>query len=309
MVNPCRGDRLADNLDQSRIWRRVGEFPIVANQFVAEIASPRLHRLAGGIIRGDALRPDQQQRIGLACLRVELALGQQLLACRPQCGGQRIAGAHRSLEIFGGQPDSLGLDDDGIGEAFEVDRPPPGLVGALVGNHGIRGTTAGRLLAGLLDLLPGRVDLSAELLQFRFRLALLLAIGVFDVFQLGDGVPILFEFGPQPPRVVFEVAEVEPRVGQLRLGRLAGFFALLDPPQHVFPLGLQLGAVFRGVFRRFGHGGGLGLNARRVHHGHQQRHQGAHRADQYREEREERDAGPRSRGESALRLQCEFHAA
>ena len=77
LVDPRRGDRFADNVGQPRIGRRIGELPIVADQLVAEVASPRFHRLAGRVVGADAVGADQQQRIRLAGLRIELALGQR----------------------------------------------------------------------------------------------------------------------------------------------------------------------------------------------------------------------------------------
>ena len=135
--------------------------------------------------------------------------------------------------------DSLRLQHNGVGAAFEVDRPAAGLIRALVRNHRVGAVAAGGGLAGLAEPLLRRGDLIAHLLQFGRRLPLLLAIAVFDVLEIADGVLVLFELGAQSPRVVFEVSQFEPRVGQLRFGVLARLFQLLDSPQHVFPRCLQ----------------------------------------------------------------------
>ena len=55
----------------------------------------------------------------------------------------------------------------------------------------------------------------------------LLLIGVFQALELGRGLLVLGELRPQPPRVVFEMAQFEAGVGQLRGGLLARSLQLL----------------------------------------------------------------------------------
>ena len=137
--------------------------------------------------------------------------------------------------------DPFGLQDDGVVAAFEIDRTATGLIGPFVRDHGIGGRAARGRLMRLGELLLGSLDLRADLLQLRLRLAQPLVIDVFQPLEIAARFFVLGKLVAQPPRVVFEVAQLEPGVGQLRFGRRPRLFQLLDAPLDVLALRLDFG--------------------------------------------------------------------
>ena len=129
-----------------------------------------MHGAAGGIVGHDALGADQQQRIRLAvAARVEGAPLQQIFADRPQRGGQRIARSQPLVEIGRDELDALGLQDDGVGAAFEVDRAAMGLVRPVVWKDGVGPRTPLGLLLGVGQSVSGLGQFALDLPQLAFR--------------------------------------------------------------------------------------------------------------------------------------------
>jgi hypothetical protein len=96
--------------------------------------------------------------------------------------------------------------------------------------------------------------------------------------------------------VIFEVAQFEPDLGQLRLGPRSRLLQLLAAPLYILALGLEL----RSLLGQFTERRGFGLHSGGTGNGEQQRHQRPHRADEHRQERKQRNAGTVLIGISAM---------
>jgi hypothetical protein len=280
------GDRCLGDFLQGRIGIRILHLPIVADKLVAEFGAPTVQRRAGRVIRLDAIRPYQQQRVRFfgRAARGSLLCGQMFAGC-PQRGGQRVARPHRSLEIFLGQPDLFRLDNDAVGAAFDVDRTAPGAI-----LSEIRDDCVGIFLRVGVSLrghqaAPPQGDLFLQHGQIAGRfLAFLGGRGIqpLHFFQAGAQSLALFL---QAPKMVFKMTELQPRFAQL-FGRFCPrLLELADAPIEGFRL--QPGLL--GFLRGASHPGRarsrlrLGLARKRV----EQRDHRAQRADQHRQEWEE----------------------
>ena len=158
---------------------------------------------------------------------------------RPQRGGQRIIGAEGALEIARHERRALGLHHDHIGTAFDVDGAAMRLVRAFVGHDGIRFRALLRRLPGGLDPPFGLGDLRLELPRSVFHRAALLIIRRARV-ELLPRLFLLGQLAAQLARMIFEVAQFQSRVGQLRLGRFVRRFQLADPPLGVLARLLEI---------------------------------------------------------------------
>ncbi len=126
------------------------------------------------------------------------------------------------VEIGRDELDALGLEDDGVGAAFEVDGAAMGLVGPVVGNDGVGVRTPLGLLLGVGQSASGLGEFALDLPQFAFRDAALRGgVGMVEV-QVDARGPQLADPVAQAPGMVLDVAQGEPGIGQLRLRDLRG---------------------------------------------------------------------------------------
>ena len=114
------------------------KLPLRVDHFVAEIRLPRAHRFSGGVVRLDAHRSNEQQRIRLSrLLRIELPGAKQVLPRRAQGGGQGIAGRQGTIEIGRSQDNPFRLEYDCVGTAFEIDWAASRAVRTFIGDDGV----------------------------------------------------------------------------------------------------------------------------------------------------------------------------
>ena len=303
---PGQVDLLTHHLGQLQVGRRKLYFPVFADQLIAEIRLPPLHRLPRNVIEINAMRTNQQQRIRLAvALRIVSATVHHVFSGGPQCRSQRIAGQRWPCEIGLAQHDALGLDHHGVGAAFDVDRAAMGLVGPFVGNDRVAmGTAFGQLL-DVCQAAPGVGNRPLNLIE--------LALQAADWRRAAQRSKIAPRCGrtelPQPigkpPAMVFDVAQGEPGVGQLRLGGLPRGLQLLDPPLDHLMLGHEFVLLFGHLGRCLGGGLQLGLSR----NGQQQQHERPHSANQYRQKGKQRHGWRCAVAMPALNEGDDVHAA
>jgi hypothetical protein len=116
----------------------LGEFqiPILIDQLIAKFRSPRVERLFGGVEGVDPVGAHEKERIRFGGLADTLPT-REVFARRAEPSRQRIAWPGRPDEIRGGDFDVLGLQNDSIAGALDVHRPALGLIGPVIGDHGI----------------------------------------------------------------------------------------------------------------------------------------------------------------------------
>ena len=125
------------------------------------------------------------------------------------------------------------------------------------------------------------------------------------MIHVGPRRPQLAEAVAELPGVGFEAAQVEPRLGERRLRRLLRFFPLPHAELKRLPLGCRLGLPLG----RLGRGLANGLHAGFAGDGQQQQHQRPHRADQHRQEGEQRHPKGAAAAMPALEQGDGLHAA
>src|SRR6185437_17170712 len=118
----------------------------------------------GGLISGDPVGPDQQQGIGRSFLAGQL-IACKILSGRSQRAAHRTAGAEIALEVALGENQSLGLKNNALAAALDVDRTAPGFVRPVIGDYGVGIAPA----AGLLDRLVEFLLLVGDLLFDAFE--------------------------------------------------------------------------------------------------------------------------------------------
>ncbi len=226
------GPRL--DLGQRRVGRREGERPVLVDELVAEVAAPRLKRLAGRVVGHHARRPHQEQRVGLGFgLARRGRAGGEILPGRPQAAGQRIAGPGWAFEVGRPQPDALRLKKHAVDAALDVERPPMGARLAFVGNDGVGRRAVRRVLAGSLERRAGLGQLPLEVLDH--RLVGLVATVVGRGVERGGGPLEFGQFIGQRPPAFLDAGQTETGLGQIG-GRLVPHAAeLLEPPGQFVP--------------------------------------------------------------------------
>ncbi len=250
-----RFDLLPHDSRKLLIRRIEGKFPVLVDQLVAELRLPRPHGCPGSTVGDDARGAYEQQGIRFSrLLLVELTLMEQILSRGTQCGRQRIVGSQRAFEIGGPENDLLGLEDDGVLAALDVDGAASGSMGTFIGNDGIRATPLECLAPGLVHTMLHPVDLRRQFAELLLHGRLPLGVGS-GLLQL---LPGTFHFGqllPESARVIFQMAQLQMRVGQLRLGLPERLSVMADTPADQFELLFDV--LFRLSLLRFGHLRGL----------------------------------------------------
>ena len=262
-------DRPVFRLGDRHVGRGISDRPVVFDELVAELVSPRGDRLPGRVVGHHAGRADEKERIGLRGGIARIGNGaRHLLAGGAEGAGEWIARPRRAVEIPRRQPDPLRLEEDAIDTAFDIERAA---VGAMLAD--IRHDGVGRRPGGLIG--PGLVERLARIGELDFERGKV--GGVRDLrlaFQRLDDADEPGELVLEGAGVLFDPREHQPGPGEIVVGLLPDAFELIAPPAGILPGELEL------------FDGGLGLADPGLRGGaaeeHQEHQQGAHRAQQHR---------------------------